>query len=156
MRRMMDLDKDFAKSPYAPFHVGDTVDVGVKITEISEKSGKGGLEEKERVQLFTGTVIRRQGNGPRTTFTVRRIVAGEGVERTFPLYSPRVASVDVKRHGKVRRARLYYLRDRVGKATKVEERMGETGDTGGTEAAGIESSSAKATAPASAGAPAQS
>jgi large subunit ribosomal protein L19 len=146
MRRMMDLDKDFAKSPYAPFHVGDTVDVGVKITEISEKSGKGGLEEKERVQLFTGTVIRRQGHGPRATFTVRRIVAGEGVERTFPLFSPRVAGVDVKRLGKVRRARLYYLRQRVGKATKVEERIGEGG-----EAAGVESPAA-----ASAGAPAQS
>ena len=127
MRRMMELDQAFEKSPYAPFHVGDTVDVGVKITELTEKSGKGGIEEKERVQMFNGTVIRFQGSGIRRTFTVRHIVAGEGVERTFPLHSPRIASVDVRRQGKVRRARLYYLRDRVGKSTKVDELMGERG-----------------------------
>jgi len=121
----MELDAAFEKSPYAPFRVGDTVDVGVKITEVVEKSGKGGIETKERVQLFGGTVLRVQGSGPRKTFTVRRIVAGEGVERTFPLHSPRIASVEVTRQGRVRRARLYYLRDRVGKATKVEERIGE-------------------------------
>lgn len=125
MRRLMDLDKAYEKSPYPRFHVGDTVDVGVRITEVTEKSGKGGVEEKERVQIFNGTVLKVQGHGPRTSFTVRRIVAGEGVERTFPLHSPRIASVEVKRHGRVRRARLYYLRDRVGKATKVEERIGD-------------------------------
>jgi large subunit ribosomal protein L19 len=125
MRRLMDLEQDQMKSPFKPFHVGDTVDVGVRITEVTEKSGKGGVEEKERIQTFNGTVIRFQGHGPRRVFTVRRIVAGEGVERTFLLHSPRVASVEVRRHGKVRRARLYYLRDRVGKATKVEERIGE-------------------------------
>jgi large subunit ribosomal protein L19 len=141
---MMDLDEGFAKSPYAPFHVGDTVDVGVKITEVVEKSGKGGIETKERVQVFTGTVLRFQGHGPRKTFTVRRIVSGEGVERTFPLHSPRVASVEVRRSGKVRRAKLYYLRRRVGKATKVEERMGEEGAS--------TSASSPAPAPAPAGA----
>jgi large subunit ribosomal protein L19 len=125
MRTMMDLDEKYGKSPYAPFHVGDTVDVGVKITEAVEKSGKGGIEVKERVQVYSGTVIRTQGHGIRGTFTVRRIVAGEGVERTFPLHSPRVASIEVRRQGIVRRARLFYLRDRVGKATKVEERIGE-------------------------------
>jgi large subunit ribosomal protein L19 len=145
---MMDLDREFEKSPYPPFRVGDTVDVGVKITEVTERSGKGGIEEKERVQLFTGTVIRRQGSGPRRTFTVRRIVAGEGVERTFPLFSPRVAGVEVRRHGKVRRARLYYLRRRVGKATKVEERIGEGGETA--------PAGAPPPAPAAAGAPARS
>ena len=129
MRRLMDLDKDFEKSPFPRFHVGDTVDVGVKITEVTEKAGKGGkggVEEKERVQIFSGTVIKCQGHGARRTFTVRRIVSGDGVERTFPLFSPRIASVEVKRQGKGRRARLYYLRDRVGKATKVEERMGDS------------------------------
>jgi len=129
MRRLMDIEQEFVKSPYPRFHVGDTVDVGVKITEVTEKAGKGGkggIEEKERIQIFNGTVIKVQGHGPRSVFTVRRIVAGDGVERTFPLYSPRIASVEVKRQGKVRRARLYYLRDRVGKATKVEERMGES------------------------------
>jgi large subunit ribosomal protein L19 len=125
MRRMMDLDRAYEKSPFPPFAIGDTVDVGVKITETVEKSGKGGIEVKERIQLFGGTVIRRQGHGIRRTFTVRRIVAGEGVERTFPLYSPRVASVEVRRQGRVRRAKLYYLRDRVGKATKVDEKIGE-------------------------------
>ena len=125
MRRMMDLDQAFEKSPYPPFHVGDTVDVGVRITEVTEKAGKKGLEEKERVQVFNGTVIRTQGSGIRRNFTVRRIVAGEGVERTFPLHSPRVAGIDVRRLGRVRRARLYYLRERVGKSTKVEERIGE-------------------------------
>ncbi len=136
MRPMMDLDKSFEKSPYAPFRVGDTVDVGVKITEVVEKSGKGGIEVKERVQVYTGTVIRAQGHGIRRTFTVRRIVAGEGVERTFPLYSPRIASVEVVRQGIVRRARLFYLRDRVGKATKVEERIGEEGAMASPAAAG--------------------
>lgn len=125
MRRLMDLETDYAKSPFPRFNIGDTVDVGVRITEVTEKSGKGGVEEKERVQVFNGTVIRVQGSGPRRTLTVRRIVAGEGVERTFPLHSPRVASIAVTRRGIVRRARLYYLRDRVGKATKVEERIGD-------------------------------
>jgi large subunit ribosomal protein L19 len=132
MRILMDLDKAFEKSPYPPFNIGDTVDVGVKITEVVEKSGKGGVEVKERVQLFSGTVIREQGSGPRRTLTVRRIVAGEGVERTFPLHSPRVASIEVTRRGVVRRARLFYLRDRVGKATKVEELMGEQAETATT------------------------
>ena len=130
MRRLMELDAAFEKSPYAPFRVGDTVDVGVKITEVVEKSGKGGIEVKERVQLFGGTVIRVQGSGPRKVFTVRRIVAGEGVERTFPLHSPRIASVEVTRQGRVRRSKLYYLRDRVGKSTKVEERIGEMPSSG--------------------------
>ena len=122
MRRMMDLDKPFEKSPYAQFRVGDTVDVGVKITEVVEKSGKGGIEVKERVQVYTGTVIRAQGSGVRKTFTVRRIVQGEGVERIVPIHSPRIAKVEVKRTGRVRRAKLYYLRDRVGKATRLRER----------------------------------
>ena len=99
------------------FQVGDVVDVHVKIRE----------GEKERVQIFTGTVIRIRGGGKniRSTFTVRRIVAGEGVERVFPFHSRRVVKVEVKRPGKVRRAKLYYLRDRVGKATKVKERRVE-------------------------------
>jgi large subunit ribosomal protein L19 len=95
------------------FQVGDVVNVHVKIRE----------GEKERVQIFTGTVIKIKGRkGVRATFTVRRIVAGEGVERTFPYHSPMVQNVHVKRPGRVRRAKLYYLRERVGKATKVKER----------------------------------
>ena len=102
-----------AKRPEG-FQVGDVVDVHVRIRE----------GDKERTQVFTGTVIRIRGVGDnlRSTFTVRRIVAGEGVERVFPFHSRRIERVDVKRPGKVRRAKLYYLRDRVGKATKVKER----------------------------------
>jgi large subunit ribosomal protein L19 len=98
------------------FEVGDYVEVHQKILE----------GQKERIQVFAGTVIARRGSGLRETFTVRRIVQGEGVERTFPVHSPRIAKVVVKRHGRVRRAKLYYLRERVGKATKLRERQETT------------------------------
>ncbi len=94
------------------FEIGDTVDVHTRILE----------GEKERIQIFNGVVIARRGAGTRETFTVRRIVQGEGVERTFPLHSPRIAKVEVKRSGVVRRAKLYFLRDRVGKAVRLRER----------------------------------
>jgi large subunit ribosomal protein L19 len=94
------------------FEVGDQVDVHQRILE----------GQKERIQVFSGTVIARRGEGMREMFTVRRIVQGEGVERIFPLHSPRIAKVEVKRTGAVRRAKLYYLRDRVGKATRLRER----------------------------------
>ena len=94
------------------FQIGDTVDVHTKILEGS----------KERIQIFTGTVIARSGGGSREMFTVRRIVAGEGVERKFPVHSPRIAKVEVKRSSVVRRAKLYFLRDRVGKAVRLKER----------------------------------
>jgi large subunit ribosomal protein L19 len=77
---------------------------------------------KERIQIFTGTVIARSGSGSREMFTVRRIVSGEGVERKFPLHSPRIDKVDVKRSGVTRRAKLYFLRDRVGKSVRLKER----------------------------------
>ncbi len=95
------------------FQVGDTVDVHVRIVE----------GNKQRIQVFTGTVISRKGPLNREHFTVRRLVAGEGVERVFPIHSPWIEEIKVRRPGKVRRAKLYYLRDRVGKATKVKERM---------------------------------
>ena len=94
------------------FDVGDTVDVHTRILE----------GDKERVQVFTGVVIARRGGGTRETFTVRRIVSGEGVERTFPVHSPKIAKLEIKRHGKTRRAKLFYLRDRVGKKTRLAER----------------------------------
>ena len=94
------------------FAVGDTVDVFYRIVE-----GK-----KERVQRFSGDVIQISGRGPSKNFTVRRIVASEGVERVFPLHSPNVEKVEVKRSGRVRRARLFYLRDRVGKSTRIAEK----------------------------------
>lgn len=94
------------------FEIGDTVDVHTRILE----------GEKERIQVFTGTVIAMSGRGNREMFTVRRIVAGEGVERKFPMNSPKIAKVEVKRSSVVRRAKLYFLRDRVGKAVRLKER----------------------------------
>lgn len=100
------------KKEVPTFAVGDTVDVHTKILEGA----------KERIQVFTGTVIARSGSGSREMFTVRRIVAGEGVERKFPLHSPRIDKVEVKRSGVTRRAKLYFLRDRVGKSVRLKER----------------------------------
>jgi large subunit ribosomal protein L19 len=97
------------------FAIGDTVDVHTKILE----------GDKERIQIFSGVVIARSGSGSREMFTVRRIVAGQGVERKFPLHSPRIANIEVKRSGTVRRAKLYYLRERSGKATRLRERMAD-------------------------------
>ncbi len=93
------------------FSVGDTVKVSVNIRE----------GERERIQMFEGTVIAKKGSGVAETFTVRRVSYGVGVERVFPLHSPNVVDVKVVRYGKVRRSKLYYLRDRVGKAAKVKE-----------------------------------
>lgn len=100
------------KSEIAKFEIGDTVHVHTKILEGT----------KERIQIFTGVVIARSGSGTREMFLVRRMVAGEGVERKFPVHSPRIAKIEVERSGVVRRAKLYYLRDRVGKAVKLRER----------------------------------
>ena len=97
------------------FDIGDTVSVGVRIIEGS----------KERVQPYVGVVVARRGRGMNETFTVRRIVNNEGVERIFPIQSPRIVAVEVIRHGKVRRSKLYYLRERVGKSRKLRERRGE-------------------------------
>ena len=95
------------------FNIGDTVRVDVNIRE----------GERERIQQFEGTVIARKGSGVSETFTVRRVSYGVGVERVFPLHSPNVKAVRVVRHGRVRRAKLYYLRNRVGKAAKVKEQI---------------------------------
>ncbi|HXG13224.1 MAG TPA: 50S ribosomal protein L19 [Gemmataceae bacterium] len=115
------------KKEVPEFTIGDQVDVHQRILEGS----------KERIQIFSGVVIARRGEGPREMFTVRRIVQGEGVERTFPLHSPRIAKVEVKRTGRVRRAKLYYLRERVGKATRLRERRAKTGE-GAKKLAGAE------------------
>lgn len=100
------------KTEVPEFEVGDLVDVETKILE----------GEKERIQIFSGTVIARSGRGMSEMFTVRRIVAGEGVERKFPLHSPRIGNIEVKRSSVVRRAKLYFLRDRIGKAVRLKER----------------------------------
>ncbi len=100
------------KTVVAPFEIGDTVDVHTRILE----------GEKERIQIFNGVVIAKSGAGSREMFTVRRIVAGEGVERKFPVHSPKIATIEVKRSGVSRRAKLYYLRDRSGKSTRLREK----------------------------------
>ena len=115
------VEKSSLKSEIPDFKIGDTVDVHTRILE----------GEKERIQIFNGVVIARAGSGSRETFTVRRIVAGEGVERKFPLHSPKVAKIEVKRSGVVRRAKLYFLRDRVGKAVRLRERRDEKVQEGG-------------------------
>ena len=107
-----ELEREQLKKTDIPvFRVGDSLDVHVRIKE----------GEKERIQVFAGIVIARKHQGMRETFTVRRIVDGEGVERIFPLHSPKVTQIDVVRRGDVRRAKLYYLRSRVGNATRVAE-----------------------------------
>ncbi len=111
-QQIIDLvERKYTKRKLPEFHVGDTVDVKLKIRE-------GG---RERAQVFNGVVIARGGKGISETFTVRRIVNNEGVERVLMLHSPLISDVIVKRRGKVRRAKLYYLRDRIGKARKVRE-----------------------------------
>lgn len=106
------VEKSSLREEPLEFEIGDTVDVHTRILE----------GEKERVQVFSGVVIARKGSGVRETFIVRRIVAGEGVERTFPVHSPKIAKLEVTRHGVVHRAKLFYLRDRIGKATRLPER----------------------------------
>jgi large subunit ribosomal protein L19 len=109
---MEKVEQTSLKEDVPKFEVGDTVDVHNKILE----------GNKERIQVFSGTVIARSGAGSREMFTVRRIVAGEGVERKFPLHSPRIAKIEVKRSSVVRRAKLYFLRERVGKSVRLKER----------------------------------
>jgi len=113
-QQILDLvEKSVLKTDVPEFAIGDTVDVHTRILE----------GEKERIQIFNGVVIARSGSGSREMFTVRRIVQGEGVERKFPLHSPKIAKIDVKKSAIVRRAKLYYLRDRIGsKATRLKER----------------------------------
>lgn len=109
------VEKSSLKTEIPDFQIGDTVDVHTRILE----------GEKERIQVFNGVVIARSGSGTREMFVVRRIVGGEGVERKFPLHSPKIAKIEVKRRGQVRRAKLYFLRDRVGKAVRLKERRGD-------------------------------
>ena len=105
------IENEQLKTDRPDFRVGDTIRVYAKVVEGS----------RERLQMFEGVVIKRQNGGIRETFTVRRIASGVGVERTWPLHSPRIDRIELVRKGVVRRAKLYYLRDRVGKAAKVKE-----------------------------------
>ncbi len=105
------IEQRYMKENLPQFSIGDTVEVHVKLKE----------GDKERIQAFIGTVIARRGGGTREMFTVRRIVQGEGVERSFPIHSPSIVDVVVRRRGKVRRSKLYYLREKIGKEMKVKE-----------------------------------
>ena len=106
------LDAQSLRSDIPDFRPGDTLKVHVRVVEGS----------RERVQVFQGVVIRRQGSGARETFTVRKVSFGVGVERTFPVHSPIIARIEVVTRGDVRRAKLYYLRDRIGKRAKIKEK----------------------------------
>ena|SRR5688572_19948925 len=120
------VEQAYLKKDIPQFTVGDTVDVHTRIIE----------GEKERIQIFSGTVIMKKGKGMNETFTVRRIVNNEGVERIFPLHSPFISKVVVKRGGETRRAKLFYLRDRVGKAVKLTETKRTKASTDGDGTAG--------------------
>jgi large subunit ribosomal protein L19 len=112
---LLDLEKPSLKSDVPAFAPGDSVKVHVKVRE----------GEKERIQLFAGVVIARKGGGIRETFAVRKISGGIGVERVFPLHSPIIDKIEVERRGKVRRAKLYYLRERKGKAARIDEKRAD-------------------------------
>ena len=113
------VEQNYLKKDVPQFEVGDTVDVHTRIVE----------GDKERIQIFAGTVIMKKGYGINETFTVRRIVNNEGVERIFPIHSPFIAKVAVKRSGETRRAKLFYLRKRVGKAVRLSEQRKSTKET---------------------------
>lgn len=113
MDLIKELTKDQIRTDLPELEVGSTVKVHVKVKE----------GNRERIQMFEGTIIKVQHGGIQKTFTVRRLSYGIGVERTFPVNSPKIAKIEVVRKGKVRRAKLYYLRDRVGKAAKVKEKL---------------------------------
>jgi large subunit ribosomal protein L19 len=111
MDKIKAIENEQLRANKLELNIGDTVKVHVKIKE----------GNRERIQVFEGTIIKKQHGGASETFTVRRVAYGTGVEKTFPVHSPRIEKVEVVRHGKVRRAKLYYLRNRVGKATRVKE-----------------------------------
>ncbi|MFA7236484.1 MAG: 50S ribosomal protein L19 [Phycisphaeraceae bacterium] len=125
------IEKAQVKTDLPQLSIGDTVDVHCRIIE----------GEKERVQVFSGVIIMMAGSGLTRNITVRRIVANEGVERTFPLNSPKVSRIEVTRHGHVRRAKLYYLRDRIGKSRRLKDRRRGL-EQPGTEAAVTETAKA--------------
>jgi large subunit ribosomal protein L19 len=124
-KMLLHVEQAYLKKDVPQFSVGDTVDVHTRIVE----------GDKERIQIFSGTVLMKKGRGINETFTVRRIVNNEGVERIFPLHSPFVSKVVVKRGGETRRAKLFYLRDRVGKAVKLTEKrsVGKKGEPAAAE-----------------------
>jgi large subunit ribosomal protein L19 len=135
---LQNIEQPYLKKDIPQFRVGDTVDVHTRIVE----------GDKERIQIFSGTVIMKKGSSINETFTVRRIVNNEGVERGFPLHSPLIAKVFVRRSGETRRAKLFYLRHRVGKAVRLTEQRKVKKDEAQVGNIPAESPKAKAQAPA--------
>jgi large subunit ribosomal protein L19 len=127
------IDRDSLRSDIPEFRAGDTVKVHVRVVE----------GNRERVQVFQGAVMRRQGGGIQETFTVRKVSFGVGVERTFPVHSPTIAKIEVMTLGDVRRAKLYYLRERHGKAAKIKEKRGGRGSKAAAFAAAVEAEAAE-------------
>lgn len=124
MNQLQQVESEFVTKTFPEFRAGDTVSVHVRVVE----------GDKERIQIFQGVVIARRGGGTRENFTVRKMSGSVGVERIFPLHSPSIDHVDVVRRGKVRRAKLYYLRGLRGKAARIDERRDDRGRTGAPRA----------------------
>ncbi len=140
MNKIAVFEKSFLRKRIPEFRPGDTVRVHLRVVE----------GERERIQVFQGTVLKRQGSGMRETFTVRKVSFGVGVERTFLLHSPMLSKIEVKAHGHVRRSKLYYLRERVGKKARVREKMREGALPEAEEIIGMEEEKAEAEAAAEA------
>ncbi|MDX8381103.1 MAG: 50S ribosomal protein L19 [Ghiorsea sp.] len=121
MRALDNVTAEQIRSDIPDFREGDTVRVNVKVVDFKDLKG-GKVEKRERIQAYEGIVIARHNKGISSSFTVRKISSNVGVERIFPLHSPMLESVEVKRHGRVRRAKLYYLRELRGKAARIRER----------------------------------
>lgn len=117
------VEKKYLKSKLPAFRPGDTVQVHVKVKETEKAKGKKEEKEKERIQVFEGVVIGKRGRGIQSSFVVRKMSFGVGVERIFPMHSPSIDKIKVLKQGKVRRAKLYYLRERTGKAAKIQEKQ---------------------------------
>ena len=139
MNLLQELEAEQMKAvrakPLPDFRPGDTLKVNVRVVDVTYDEKAKQNKTRERIQAFEGVCIARQGSGLNEAFTVRKLSYGEGVERVFPIYSPLVDSVTVVRKGKVRRAKLYYLRGRTGKSARISERTDSSGDNKGPEAA---------------------
>ncbi|MEO0235570.1 MAG: 50S ribosomal protein L19 [candidate division WOR-3 bacterium] len=120
---LREIEKEFMRYDIPDFGPGDTVRVHVKIKELKEDPKTKQLVEKVRIQPFEGVVIRRRGSGLSETFTVRKVTQGIGIEKIFPIHSPVIERIEVLRRGKVRRARIYYIRERKGKAARIREKI---------------------------------
>ncbi|MEO0231751.1 MAG: 50S ribosomal protein L19 [candidate division WOR-3 bacterium] len=121
-QKIIEIEKEYLKKDLPEFGPGDLIRVYMKIKELAEDKKTKKLVEKIRIQPFEGIVIKRKGSGLSETFTLRKVTQGIGIEKTFPLHSPLIEKIEVKRKGKVRRAKLYYLREKIGKKAKIKEK----------------------------------